>query len=339
MNHIKNDDTHDRHAVMEHIPVLLKEVVHELRIMPDGVYVDGTLGAAGHSLAIAVRLNGDGTLIAMDRDEQSCIYGQEVLDRESISQHIIHRGSFEDIADILKEHEFDGIDGAIIDLGWNMDQFRDGERGFSFQERGPLDMRYDQRQVLTAADIINFTSPEGIAQILYNYSDERFSQRIADAIATHRKVEGDILFTDELADIVKGAIPRKFHNRYIHPATKTFQALRIATNDEYGHIERGVPALLSALNVGARLLIISFHSGEDRIVKRLFKNMEEDSQGAFMRVYKKGITPSFEEVSENPRARSARLRIMQHMGDLYNDDLLEEGESFDENDEEDDSWK
>ena len=293
---------------MVHIPVLLHESIIALNIKPDGIYADGTLGAAGHSCAIAQELNKQGTLVATDLDQRSIDHAEPLFKDFPGHIHLVH-DSFLRIPEIGKEYGIEGFDGILLDLGWNSDQFADPTRGFSFQVDGPLDMRFDTAgDGITAAEIINTWSSEDLIYILRTYADERWARKIVEAILEERS-KGPIVATFHLVDIIRSVIPKKIQHTGIHPATKTFQALRIAVNQELEIVERVVPHLASALKPGGRLCVISFHSGEDRIVKHAYKGLEQS--GRFTIVEKKGITASPEELEANPRARSARLRILE----------------------------
>lgn len=295
-------------AAMVHIPVLLHESITALNIKPDGVYGDGTLGAAGHTSAIARQLGEQGRLIATDLDQRSIEHARTVL-AGIPAQVTLVNDSFLRLPEIAQELGLGGFDGILLDLGWNSDQFADPTRGFSFQVDGPLDMRFDtDGDGITAAEIINTWSSEDLIYILRTYADERYARKIAEKIIQERAGQS-IVSTFQLVDIIRSVIPKKLQHTGIHPATKTFQALRIAVNQELEVVERVVPHLAAALRPGGRLCIISFHSGEDRIVKHAYKGLEQS--GRFTIIEKKGITASDDELEHNPRARSARLRILE----------------------------
>jgi len=295
---------------MEHKPVLLHEVIANLSIHSDGIYVDGTLGAGGHASAIVEQLSTRGRLIACDLDPLAISHGENIF-RDAHNVTLV-RDSFKHIPEILGTNHINQVDGILLDLGWNSDQFTDASRGFSFQEDGPLDMTFDQASDspdrLTASIIINTWDERELADTLYKYADEGFSRRIAQAIVENRK-KSPIISTTELAKIITDAVPAFYRHRRIHPATKTFQALRIAVNDEINVLESSITNLVKKLRQGGRLLIITFHSIEDRIVKRAFRELENDGYGNC--VIKRGITASASEISQNPRSRSARLRIFE----------------------------
>lgn len=293
---------------MVHIPVLLHESIIALNIKHDGVYADGTLGAAGHTRAIAEHLDEQGILIATDLDQRSIDHATPLL-AESSASIILAHDSFLRLPEIAHERGIDGYDGILVDLGWNSDQFADPTRGFSFQIDGPLDMRFDtDGEGITAAEIINTWPSDDLIYILRTYADERWARKIVEKILEERSKQS-IVSTFHLVDIIRSVVPKKLQHTGIHPATKTFQALRIAVNRELDIVEHMVPHLAAALKPGGRLCIISFHSGEDRIVKHAYKGLEQS--GRFMIIEKKGITASEEELETNPRARSARLRILE----------------------------
>ncbi|MCB9809186.1 16S rRNA (cytosine(1402)-N(4))-methyltransferase RsmH [Candidatus Nomurabacteria bacterium] len=295
---------------MQHITVLLHESIEYLNIKPDGIYADGTLGAGGHSRLIADQLDKKGVLIATDLDERSLVHARGFLDSLRPQIHLVH-GSFTHLPTIAQDLGVDGYDGILLDLGWNSDQFADSTRGFSFQVDGPLDMRFDTSDAVTsAADIVNTWSQEELMHILKIYADERWAKNISEGIVQTR-TKAPIVTTFQLVEIIREAIPNRFQHKGIHPATKTFQALRIAVNNELALLEESIPQLAQTLRPSGRLCIITFHSGEDRIIKHLFRHLAQT--GNFSLIEKKGIIPSKEELEKNPRSRSARLRILEHV--------------------------
>jgi 16S rRNA (cytosine1402-N4)-methyltransferase len=301
------NSTHGSKA-MVHIPVLLHESITALNIKPDGLYADGTLGAGGHTSAIARMLGTQGRLIATDLDQRSIDYARPLL-ADIPTQTTLVNDSFLRLPEIAQELGLGGFDGILLDLGWNSDQFADPTRGFSFQVDGPLDMRFDtDGGGITAAEIINTWPSEDLIYILRTYADERWARKIVETIISERAKQS-IVSTFHLVDIIRSIVPKKLQHTGIHPATKTFQALRIAVNQELEIVERVVPHLAAALNPGGRLCIISFHSGEDRIVKHAYKGLEQS--GRFSIVEKRGIIASEDERESNPRSRSARLRILE----------------------------
>ena len=296
-----------------HIPVLFQESIDALSIKKDGVYVDGTLGGASHALAIAKHLGPDGTLIGFDLDSNAIARAKEKFSDESLKltcKIILEQENFRNLDRVLEKHNVKEVDGIFLDLGWSSFQIADGERGFSFQVDGPLHMTLKDNPTdddVTAWDIVNTWDEKTIADALYAYADERYSRRIAMMIVEAR-AEKPIDTTLELAEIVARAVPKNPKSR-INPATKTFQALRIAVNDEYAALKEVLEKGFAALTSDGRFAIISFHSGEDRIVKNYFRDQAHADQAKL--ITKKPIMPSDEEVRKNPRARSAQLRILQ----------------------------
>jgi 16S rRNA (cytosine1402-N4)-methyltransferase len=305
-----------------HISVLADEAIDSLAVRPGGVYIDGTFGAGGHARRIAERVGPDGCVICIDRDpDVERYFGALVADFPERAIFVID--SYANMTAIVHRLGFDGIDGVLLDLGLSSMQLGEAGRGFSFQAEGPLDMRFDQSRGGSASDLIATASEFELAQILFEYGEERQSRRIARAIVTARERQS-IETTTQLAALVERTIGRRPGSR-IHPATRTFQALRIAVNDELGEVERGVKAAIDLLRPGGRMAVISFHSLEDRIVKRAFA---EASRGCIcpretpvcvcgrvplVRHVGKGVRPSEAEVARNPRARSARLRVVERL--------------------------
>ncbi len=281
-----------------HIPVMLKEVIQLLNPCR-GVYVDATLGCGGHSLEILKRLGSDGILIGIDRDDSAIFYTKKFLDDSRV---ILRKASFSQLKQVLSELNIEKIDGVIFDLGISMLQLKDFERGFSFHSEERLDMRMDQTQKLTAWDVVNKYSDQKLTQIFRDYGDEPFARRIAREIIRQRSKK-TIDTCKELADLIKKSVPR--HGR-LHPATKVFQAIRIEVNREFEELKEGLSQAVELLRSGGRICVISYHSGEDRVIKNFFKN--EEQKGNFHILTKKPILPSLEEVAKNPSARSARLR-------------------------------
>ncbi len=297
---------------MEHVSVLSQEVIEYLAMTPHGVYVDGTLGAAGHSRLIAEKLSDKGTLIAFDLDPASLAHARHIVeDFPAPKIHLVER-NFKDMHAVLDELGIGQVDGILLDLGWNSDQFADQTRGFSFQHDGPLDMTFSQtmgsEEQTSAWDIVNLWQESSLVDILYGYADEPYAKRIARAILLARN-EGEINSTQQLVAIIQSAVPKAYLHKKIHPATRTFQALRIAVNDEIQSLRSALPDMVTRLAPGGRLLIITFHSIEDRIVKHFFRNLELEKK--ILRIEKRGITASEQELRSNPRSRSARLRIAE----------------------------
>lgn len=290
-----------------HIPVLLHESIDALAIKPDGTYVDGTLGGGGHASEIAKRLSASGVFIGLDTDSVA-IERVKQLFQEFPCRTILLHENFRNIASALAEQNIDKVDGVLLDLGWSSYQIADANRGLSFMTEGPLDMRLDTvGNELTAGEMINEWGEETLADLFYIYGDEKLSRKIARLIVEHR-VRTPFVTTTQLADFIKLHIAKGRHTK-IHPATKVFQALRITVNDEYGAINGFLDTILDSMNTGGRIAIISFHSGEDRIIKHRFKEWFDAGYGTIMT--KKPIVPSDTELSENVRARSAKLRIFQ----------------------------
>ncbi len=281
-----------------HLPVMLREVIMLLNPKSGGIYVDATVGLGGHAEEILKHI-GDGILIAIDRDEEALNMARHRLPDKRI---IFKKGRFSDIEMILKEAGISGIDGILFDLGTSMLHLKSAERGFSFLSEEPLDMRMDKAQELTAAGIINKYPEREIDRILWEYGEERLSRKIAKAIVEYR-ARKSIASCAELSDIVCRAYKRRGR---LHPATKTFQALRIAVNDELNELKKGLDASASVLKTGGRLCVISYHSLEDRIVKNFMRDSRKN--GIFNVLTKKPLAPSGEEIRSNPSARSAKMR-------------------------------
>lgn len=286
-----------------HKTVLLEEAITALNLKQGSVVVDATGGSGGHAKRIQEAIGETGRLIAIDQDKEACERLSNLL---GPTAHIVE-GNFRDITDALGAVDLVKVDAILADLGWSTDQFESSGRGFSFQRDEPLLMTFGRPDsyTFTARDIVNEWEEATIADMLYAYADEHNSRRIARAIVDARK-QRVIETTLDLALIVEEAIGK--HGR-IHPATKTFQALRIAVNDELGALKEFIPKALSALSPAGRLAIITFHSIEDRIVKQMFKAFEAEGEGRI--VTKKPIAPSREELIKNPRARSAKLRVFE----------------------------
>lgn len=304
-----------------HRPVLLEECIQALNIRPDGVYLDGTLGRAGHSREIAKRLT-TGRLICVDRDQAALDAAQERLApwRERVS--LVH-SNFSEIDAILDGLNLPAVDGMLFDLGVSSPQLDDASRGFSYMADAPLDMRMDQTSALTARTVVNEWSREELRRIFSQYGEERYAGLIAAAIERRRQ-EKSIETTLELADLIRSAMPAKARKEKQHPAKRCFQAIRIAVNDELNAVDRMLHAAVPRLNPGGRLAVISFHSLEDRIVKNV---LAEFARGCICPpdfpvcvcgrtpqvklVGRKPIVASQQELEENPRARSAKLRVAE----------------------------
>ena len=306
-----------------HKPVLLQECLDGLNIRPDGIYVDGTLGRAGHSREIAVRLT-TGRLICIDRDQAALDAAPARLEGLMDRVTLVH-GNFGDVASHLAKLGIDGVDGMLFDLGVSSPQLDDGSRGFSYLQDAPLDMRMDQTAQLTAYEVVNSWSQEELKRILWQYGEERYSGLIAAAIVRTRE-QKPIETTVELAEIVRNAMPAKARKEKQHPAKRAFQAIRISVNEELLEVERMLDSALDLLNVGGRLAIISFHSLEDRLVKTAYAGWAKGctcppdfpvcvcgKTPKVKLVGKKPIVSGEEELNENPRARSAKLRVAEKL--------------------------
>ncbi len=306
-----------------HRPVLLKQCIEALNIKPDGIYVDGTLGRAGHSREIAKRLT-SGRLICIDRDQAALDAAPGRLDGLMDRVTLVH-GNFGDLAEILDSLSIEKVDGMLFDLGVSSPQLDDASRGFSYMQDAPLDMRMDQSSALNAFEVVNQWPEEELKRILWRYGEERYAPAIARAIV-QRRVDKPVETTLELVDVIKGAMPPAALREKQHPAKRSFQAIRIAVNDELGAVERMVSGAVPRLNPGGRLAVISFHSLEDRIVKT---GLAEFAKGCtcppdfpvcvcgktpqIRLTPRKPIVADEKELEENPRARSAKLRVAEKL--------------------------
>lgn len=290
-----------------HVSVLLQNVLDYLSVKPGGRYIDATLGGAGHTKAIIEK---GGIVLGIDQDEDAIEYVENQLKMENAKckigeQLTIVRGNFALIGDIAREHGFDQVDGILFDLGISSHHVDTPERGFSFMKDAPLDMRMDQSTQVTAADLVNGLTERELTELFTKYGEEPFAKRIAKAIVERRKEE-QIMRTVELGQLIARVVRVKSK---VHPATKVFQALRIAVNDELHILESAFEQAIQLLKPGGRLLVISFHSLEDRIVKQTFSKFEKNRLGTL--VVKKPLIPSEKEQTENNRSRSAKLRIFE----------------------------
>ena len=308
-----------------HRPVLLDECIEALAIRPDGVYLDGTLGRAGHSREIVKRLT-TGRLICVDRDQAALDAAEARLAGWMDKVTLVH-SNFDRVADILDELGLRGADGMLFDLGVSSPQLDDASRGFSYMADAPLDMRMDRSEGLTAADVVNTWPQEELRRILQQYGEERYAPSIAAAIVRRRQ-ERPIATTLELVEVVKSGMPAKALKEKQHPAKRSFQAIRIAVNDELASVDRMLQGAVPRLNRGGRLAVITFHSLEDRIVKNALAQFARGCVcppdfpvcvcGRTPDVKltpKKPILPSEREIEENPRARSAKLRVAEKLKD------------------------
>ncbi len=287
-----------------HAPVLLRETCDALAPEPGDAVADCTVGGGGHAEAILERTAPGGRLLGLDLDETALEAARRRLERFG-SRVMLVRENYRNVGRVLLSLSFGPLQAALLDLGFSSMEIDDPARGFSFRYEGPLDMRYDRGQELTAAGIVNGWDRSDLEKLLREYGEERFAGRIAEAIARERR-RGHIVGTQELVDVVAGAVPAAYRHAKIHFATRTFQALRIAVNDELGNLREALPSLLDALAPGGRLAVISFHSLEDRIVKRFFQ--DRAAEGRLSILTKRPLTASDAEVAENPRSRSAKLR-------------------------------
>ncbi|WP_274940266.1 16S rRNA (cytosine(1402)-N(4))-methyltransferase RsmH [Chordicoccus furentiruminis] len=305
-----------------HKSVLLDETVSSLRVRPGGVYVDGTLGGGGHSLEIAKRMAGQGRLIGIDRDEAAIEAAGERL-RDMGELVTIVRGNFDRMPSIVQALGIQRVNGIILDLGVSSYQLDTADRGFSYMQDAPLDMRMDQREKRTAGDIVNGYSEHELFRIIRDYGEERFAQNIAKHIVAERERKR-IETTGELASIIRASIPKKVQATGGHPAKRTFQAIRIELNGELTALEDSLDGMINLLDDGGRIAVITFHSLEDRIVKAAFRRNENPctcppdfpvcvcgkKPKGFV-VTRKPVIPSEEETAENPRAKSAKLRVFE----------------------------
>ncbi len=304
--------------VTRHVPVLLSEVLNGLAVRPGADYIDATLGGGGHAAAILNETR-SGRLLALDRDADALRRARRALAPNARRATLVH-ASFTELAEVADSHGFRPCDGILFDLGLSSDQLSDASRGFSFQLDGPLDMRFDTSIETSAADLVNELEEPELADLLFRYGEERRSRRIARAIVANRP----ILTTHELAAVVTSALGRRAAR--IHPATRTFQALRIAVNDEIAGLQAALPQAIDLLAPGGRLAVISFHSIEDRVVKRLFRDESRDCicppelpecrcehRAKVRLVTRRPLRPGSTEERSNPRSRSAKLRVVERL--------------------------
>jgi 16S rRNA (cytosine1402-N4)-methyltransferase len=296
-----------------HLTVLLHESIDGLDIRPGDIYLDGTLGGGGHALLALEKTQGKLTVIGLDRDADALARSREALMKQSTpsSKLILKEANYRDLDKVLDDEGIPKVNRIMLDLGLSSDQFEVSRRGFSFQKDEPLVMTFakdTEEGNLTAAYIVNNWAEESLADIIYGYGEERYARRIARGIVNYR-IKKTIETTTELVEIIKGSVPATYRHGRIHPATKTFQALRITVNDELGSLKTGLQKGFERLENGGRLAVISFHSLEDRIVKHFYK--EQEKLGLAEALTKKPIEASEEEEMENPRSRSAKLRILQ----------------------------
>ena len=305
-------------AGMPHQPVLYHEIIHALQPKNKGQYVDGTLGAGGHARGILEACAPDGRLLGLDVDPQALALARETLAPYGERARLI-QASYDSLAEILRKIGWEEVDGILLDLGLSSMQLDTPERGFSFQQDAPLDMRFDPASPTTAADLVNTLPQDELADLIFRYGEERASRRIAQAIVKARPLRT----TRQLAAVIESVSPRRGR---VHPATKTFQALRIVVNQELDRVENVLPQAVAALRPGGRLAIVSFHSLEDRIVKEYFRAESRDlvnppyeriyeveKKATLKEINRKVIIPGEAEIQVNPRARSAKLRIAEKL--------------------------
>ncbi len=305
-----------------HEPVMLKEVIDSLLVSRAGVYVDGTVGGAGH--AYAILKNTDAFLVGIDCDDDALRFAERRLSEFGLRKILI-KANFADLENILKNLNIKKVDGVLLDLGVSSHQLDNVQRGFSFSQQAPLDMRMDRNLNLSAYDIVNSFAQNELEKIIRFYGEEKMASRIARAISKRRQVSS-IETTTQLAAIIASCMPRNLKWQRIHPATRTFQAIRIAVNNELDNIKPAIHAAAEVLNPGGHLCVISFHSLEDRIVKNEIRFLERgcvcppdipvcvcQKEAKLKNLTKKAIVPSAEEVQTNPRARSAKLRVARRV--------------------------
>jgi 16S rRNA (cytosine1402-N4)-methyltransferase len=294
-----------------HVPVMLPEVLDSLKLKDGQVIVDATLGTGAHALEILKRITPAGRLIGIDRDENSLNLCRQRLVDFKESTEFVH-ANFAELDQVLINLGLKNIDGIIFDLGISSYQLKDAQRGFSFQEEGPLDMRMDKSSYISAYDLVNNLNENEISQMLWNFGQERWHNRIAHLLVQERRNE-PIATTKQLANLVMRAIPHRYRRSYyrIHPATRTFQAVRIAVNRELEILESAIKKAVEALNPGARISVISFHSLEDRVIKHTFRALGAD--GIIDIITPKPLTPGSAELEANPSSRSSKFRVAERI--------------------------
>ncbi len=296
---------------MPHKPVLLQETLECLNLRPGSIAVDGTLGSGGHATEILKRIGETGRLLGLDQDPASIQSAREIF--EGYSNVSLHAENFSDFEKVLDALNISSVDAVLLDVGFSSDQIEDADRGFSFERPGPLDMRMNPKINFTAADLVNTLSEKELKDLFWRYGNERWSGRIAASLCRQRSTRR-IETTQDLAGIIEKALP--YRGRYAssgkkrpHPATRVFQALRIAVNDELNVLQESLPRIWKRIAKGGRFAVLSFHSLEDRIVKGQFRSWRQNKEG--LPTTKKPITPSLEERQNNPRSRSAKLRAIE----------------------------
>lgn len=307
--------------MFHHITVLLEETVDQLNIKPNGIYVDCTLGGAGHSLYLVKQLT-NGRLISIDQD-QTAIDNAHIILKDHLDKVTFVKDNFRNLRAILNELNIDKVDGILYDLGVSSPQLDVGERGFSYHQEARLDMRMDQSQTLSAYEVVNEWPYEKLVSIFFRYGEEKFSKQIARKIENIRETT-PIETTSDLVEIIKDAIPAPARRTGGHPAKRVFQAIRIAVNDELGAFEESIEQAIDSVNVGGRISVITFHSLEDRLCKQVFQEYEkgpdiprglpvipDEYKPKLKRINKKPIVSTEQELEENNRARSAKLRVVE----------------------------
>lgn len=306
-----------------HIPVLYHEVLDLLRPVPNGRFLDGTVGAGGHTAGLLERSAPAGRVLALDRDPEAIAYAQKRL--ASFGQRVVLvNASYVEMGTLAPAHGFTSFDGILLDLGLSSRQLDDATRGFSFMQEGPLDMRFDPTQGETAADLINNLGEADLADLFWRYGEERQSRRIARLVVAQRPFHT----TTQLANAIARGVPQR---RRIHPATQVFQALRIAVNDELAAVEQGVKTAVTLLRPSGRLAVISFHSLEDRFIKQFFRQLSQEcicppaqpictcaARATVRLVTRKAVKATSEEIAANSRSRSARLRVIEKLAETTN---------------------
>ncbi len=290
-----------------HIPVMLKEVLQHLNLKPGARVLDCTLGLAGHAVAIAEIIGAGGEIIGIDRDQGSLEKARQWLQSTAVKCQL-RQADFRNLDEVLKELGGGSVDAILFDLGISSYQLDDPQRGFSLKSDGPLDMRMDQGSYISAYELVNSLSERELSSIIKNFGEERWHNRIARVLVQER-LKKPIETTQELSEVILKAIPHRYQHQRIHPATRTFQAIRIAVNRELEALELALTRSLAFLKVGGRICVISFHSLEDRIVKETFR---KNSQAGVLKIIsKKPLRPEDQEINNNPRSRSARLRVAE----------------------------
>ncbi len=294
-----------------HIPVLVEEICYWLNPLPGGIYVDCTVGIGGTSLKILEKTGKNAHIIGLDRDYQAVALAKKTLSEYESSVKILY-GNFSHIRDFVQESGYEKVDGVVFDLGVSSLQLDQAERGFSFSLSGPLDMRMDQTQKVTAADLVNHLPEKELADVIFTYGEERYSRRIARAIVQARGA-GLIQTTQALVSVLEGALPYVYKKGRLHFATRTFQALRIRVNRELDLLEPALRDAIDLLKDGGRVCVVAFHSLEDRIVKQTFRSLAQREHPKVALLVKKPVIPSVLEIQQNPRARSAKLRVAERL--------------------------